>query len=254
MFCGTDIIVRQAIQAGSGRSIHNYLELAETAFEAGNFTEAYDYYSMALEIDVKNTKAWFGKGKSAGWQSTIEDSRFPEMISGFKKSIDYSSNENKKSLQILCASEIAQLFQSYYNLIRKDAIDHSSVEGVWKNYVSQSRNLMHLLEFGHSLDPDNHEIILDIIRICKNILDGMSYEYHTRNGPIQGVRRVSEVDKRFFSKKIYDYSTLLEKDDPNFKPPSIQRKYLSIEEGWVYFIVIIILIIFSFWIFNGFNL
>jgi len=199
---------------------------------------------------VKNTKAWFGKGKAVGWLSTIEDSRFPEMISGFKKSIDYSSKENKKSLQIQCANEIAQLFQPYYNLLRNDAIDHSSVEGVWKNYVSQSRNLMHLLEFGHSLDPDNREIILGITRICKNILEGMPYEYYIQNELIRGVRRVSEGDKRFFSKKIYEYSNLQKKIDPNFKPPSIQRKYLSIAEGWAYFIAIIILIVFLLWIFT----
>ena len=250
-YCGTDIMVRQAIQNVNGKNIHNYLELAETAFDSGNFFEAYGYYSKVLEIDVKNTKAWFGKGKSGGWQSTIENSRFPEMISAFKKSIDYSPKENKKSIQILCASEIARIFPLYYNHLRKSALAQSSEERVWENYVFQSRNLISLLEFGHSLDLDNREIILGIIRICKHILEGMPYECYTRNGPIQGVRRVSEGDKRFLSKKINEYSTFLGKVDPNFKPPTIQRKYISIAEGWVYFILIIILIVFLLWIFDG---
>jgi tetratricopeptide (TPR) repeat protein len=227
------------------------LELAETAFNAGNFAEAYDYYSKVLEIDIKNTKAWFGKGKAAGWQSTIWDSRFSEMISAFQKSIAYSPKKDTKSLQIQCASEISQLFAPYYDQLRKYAIDQSSEKKVWDDYLSQSKNLISLLEFGHSLDPDNREIILGIIRICKNILEGMPYEYYTRNGPVQGARRVSEGDKRVLSKKIDEYSTDLKKIDPNYQTSTIPRKSISIAEGWVYFIAIIIVIMFLLWIFNA---
>jgi Flp pilus assembly protein TadD len=59
----------------------NLLVLAEAAMEAGNYEEAFGYYSRALEADPTNARAWIGKGIAAGGCSTLARPRVDEMVS-----------------------------------------------------------------------------------------------------------------------------------------------------------------------------
>ena len=233
MYCGTEIVVREAIQAGSGVNIHNYLDLAATADKTGNYKEAYDYYSKVLEIEIKNVEAWFGKAKAAGWLSTVGDSRFPEMISGFQNAINYSSEKDKKALQIQCAVTISRLSAAYFDLIYKYVFENASVEGVWETYLSQSEKLISLLEFGHSLDPNNQNIMAGIVNICTTTIEGVKYQYYDRyinaygattDVPNDGVRRVSQSYEQSLKNKINLYSNKLMVLDQNYKPPEIKKK------------------------------
>jgi len=251
MYCGTDIIVRQAIQAGAGVNIHNLLDLAVTAANAENFKEAYDYYSKVLEIDIKNTEAWFGKAKAAGWLSTISDSRFPEVKSGFQNAITYAPEGDKKALMIQCAATISQLSDAYYVLIKNYIVDNASIQGVWENYLSQSKNVISLLEFGHGLNPDNKDIMYTIIQICKNNLEGVKYDYgvtysntygETIHGTEDKVLRVTESEKIFFTEKMNLFSNKLKLLEPGFKTPEIKRKYDTNEIFCICCIVVIVVI------------
>jgi hypothetical protein len=51
MFCGKDIVVRQAMAAGAGASVANWMRLAIAAAEADNHEEAYGYFTRVLEVD-----------------------------------------------------------------------------------------------------------------------------------------------------------------------------------------------------------
>lgn len=57
----------------------NLSEVADTAFQGGNYEQAYGYYSRILEGDPENTIAWLRKGICAGWMSKPDDPRFEEM-------------------------------------------------------------------------------------------------------------------------------------------------------------------------------
>lgn len=60
-------------------SQENLDKLAETAYQAGNHEQAYEYYTKILEDDPENTTAWLRKGICAGWLSEPEEPRFEEM-------------------------------------------------------------------------------------------------------------------------------------------------------------------------------
>lgn len=93
MFCGTDISIAEAINLVSPKNEHgNGLAIADAAYEAGNLPEAYSYYNKVLEADSKNIKAWIGKGKAAGWQSTVGRSRIDEMVVAFNKAQESGAN------------------------------------------------------------------------------------------------------------------------------------------------------------------
>ena len=64
MYCGSDIVVREAMRLSGGVSIDNLLKLAQAAEESRHFEEAYSYYSKILEHDSNNMQAWVGKGTS----------------------------------------------------------------------------------------------------------------------------------------------------------------------------------------------
>jgi tetratricopeptide (TPR) repeat protein len=62
MYCGSDIIVREAIRLAGGINIENLLAFAKHSEELGDFSKALEYYDKILESDVKNVPAWIGKG------------------------------------------------------------------------------------------------------------------------------------------------------------------------------------------------
>lgn len=89
MFCGADVKIPDAIKLLSPKNNSGHgLAIADAAYEAGNLQEAYDFYNKALELDSKNVLAWIGKGKAAGWQSTLERPRIDEMVIAFAKAQD----------------------------------------------------------------------------------------------------------------------------------------------------------------------
>jgi hypothetical protein len=155
------------------------------------------------------------------------------MISGFQNAINYSSEKDKKALQIQCAVTISRLSAAYFDLIYKYVFENASVEGVWETYLSQSEKLISLLEFGHSLDPNNQNIMAGIVNICTTTIEGVKYQYYDRyinaygattDVPNDGVRRVSQSYEQSLKNKINLYSNKLMVLDQNYKPPEIKKK------------------------------
>ena len=223
MYCGTDIIVREAIQAGSGINIKNYLELAVTATKAGNYQEAYDYYSKVLENDIKNPEAWFGKGRSAGWLSTLSNFRFAEMKSGFQNALANIPEKDKKALQIQCALVVNHVANACYKLSREHILEYPSEDG-WKEYLSQSSDVIGMLEFGNTLDPNNRDILHSLIQISKENIEGVNYKYKSGDYQLTGLRQLSTDYEKTMKGKFDHYSSLLKQLDASFKTPDIKKK------------------------------
>lgn len=252
MYCGTDIVVRQAIQSGTGVNIENYLKLAVTANNAGNYQEAYNYYSKVLEYDINNSEAWFGKARAAGWLSNFADFRNTEIISGFQTSLDKITDKDKKALQVQCASEINRLSVAYFNLVHKYVIEYGSNDDIWRTYINRCADLISLMEFGHNLNQKNQEIMTSIIEICRTNLGGIKYEQDVRYSNTQGaswygkedsVRRVSGNEEQFFKNKMLLFSDKLKSLNPNYKPPEVKRQYSTNEIICICCVVAIVLIV-----------
>lgn len=223
MYCGTDIIVREAIQSGSGINIKNYLELAVAATNAGNYQEAYDYYSKVLEIDIKNPEAWCGKGRSAGWLSTLSNFRFAEMKSGLQNALASIPEKDKKALQIQCALIVNQVANACYKVSREHMLEHPSEDG-WKEYLSQSSDVIGILEFGNTLDPNNRDILYSLIQISKENIEGVNYRYKDGDFELTGLRHLTTEYEKAMKGKFDHYSSLAKQLDASFKTPDIKKK------------------------------
>jgi DNA-directed RNA polymerase subunit RPC12/RpoP len=57
LYCGSDIVVREAIQGAAVANVGNLLKLADAASSAGNYEEAYNYYTKVLEFDSTHPDA-----------------------------------------------------------------------------------------------------------------------------------------------------------------------------------------------------
>ena len=176
VYCGSDIVVREAIQAGTGINIQNILTLGKSAYKSQNYEEAYNYFSKVLEVDLKNAEAWYGKAKSAGWRFTFADFRIPEITSGFDNAISYISNEKKQALKAQCAESVLEISQAYSSLTGSHLAEYPRVDGACSDYFNRCANIISFLEYGYGLNSKNEDIVLGILSICKNNIEGVQYE------------------------------------------------------------------------------
>jgi tetratricopeptide (TPR) repeat protein len=173
MYCGSDIIVREAIKAASdGINIENLFSLAKSAFDAYNFQEAYDYYTKILEVDVDNYEAWLGKGLSAGWMSNLASLRFVEMINGVDKALEYAPDNLKEKMKWEAACEISRVVSACETLATNHRIEYGwSSEKVVTDLIFQRYKFIEALEYAHILAPTHMIIITEILFLCKEIIE-----------------------------------------------------------------------------------
>lgn len=90
--------IKGTVRVDNSHLVDNYLEMANNAYNADNNAEAESYCNKIIEIEPTNYKAWFLKGKAAGWQSTIQNSRLSESVSAFAKAIVNAPDDEKEEI------------------------------------------------------------------------------------------------------------------------------------------------------------
>ena len=120
-YCQATIIVDEAIEnykidvSGSkvkidkSDTLGNYYKMAESAYESDNKKEAEDYCNKIIEEDINNYKAWFLKGKAAGWQSTLRNLRIDETVNCFTKAIENAPEKEVEKIKQDASKEIKEL-------------------------------------------------------------------------------------------------------------------------------------------------
>ena len=111
--CGTKYSVEEAkkmmiegtvnvtgtVKVDNTDQIKNYLEMASSAYEAGNKSESETYCNRIIEIEPQNYEAWFMKGRAAGWQSTLANIRIEESVQCFSKAVDYAPEDKAEEIK-----------------------------------------------------------------------------------------------------------------------------------------------------------
>jgi DNA-directed RNA polymerase subunit RPC12/RpoP len=228
MYCGSDIIVREAIKAASaGVNIENLFSLAKSAFDAGNFQEACDYYTKILEVDAGHYEAWMGKGFSAGWSSTLKDFRISETLSGIDKAIIAAPEDHKEAIREQGAISFMDLINEYYNMLDKFVRDsladihaplvHPQHKAdvrnlVGKTYYRVSAEIISVLGDSTLIFPMHLEIPKKLIDICVKSIHGYGTD----------VRCTDEY--REVTRKMIDfYSDTITKMDGSYQKPEIKE-------------------------------
>lgn len=193
MYCGTEIVVREAIQAGSGINIENYLKLAATEFDSRHYKEASDYYTKILETDIHNSEAWLGRVIVEGHQY-----RLSEMKTAIQNGIQFLSDEEKSTFITKSAEAIGE--------ISRDSLDRSS------RSKYNLEKFLPIIEFGHTLDPSNTLILQAAIDVYEGKLVVIESENNTCSKSFKEI----ESEKKRYNDLLNDYITKFQKINPDY--------------------------------------
>ena len=235
MYCGKDIVVRQAIEQGQAKSVENWLRLADAAAEAENQEEAYRYFTKVLEVDTGNSRAWFGKAVAAGWSSNLSQNRYTEFIKGIQKAIACAAPEAMKDLREEGAEAANDITLAYFSLSEEHTREYAAIDGTWSEHVQRCFDMLATLPVANVLDPTNKQVLRTGIQIAKSIIEGMAYEdpydtddngrarHKTHELSDQAEEEAQAVLKRFVGN--------MQALDPTYQAPTINKVGMSVATG-----------------------
>lgn len=115
-YCGGNILVADLL--GTTSIMQNCMTLAYAALDSNNYQDAYDHFNRAIEIDMKNPNAWFGKAFCEGMIGKIRDNSFGQMIDMFESSFNYAPADKQTNFRKNAAVNIVKVVRNSEKLIR----------------------------------------------------------------------------------------------------------------------------------------
>jgi len=185
MYCGSDIVVREAIKLAGGVNIENLFQLAEHAEKCKQYAEAYNYYTKILETDATNYRAWYGKAMSAGWQSTSANLRLQETISGIENALKYAPENEKDELKVKAALSLRELaIDIFFSGAEKNPLTSEYV-----NFNPEMPLIITVLEIASGYKPDDRSILNNIVFVIEahGLLDDPYFD---------DFKQIQEVEKK----------------------------------------------------------
>jgi tetratricopeptide (TPR) repeat protein len=86
----------------------NLTSLGYVELQAKDYDEAIDYFTRVLDIDGRNSKAWFGKGYAVLRDANTQINRYEEALVYFQNGIRHCSESEKEELTDKFIEEFAQ--------------------------------------------------------------------------------------------------------------------------------------------------
>lgn len=119
--------VKGTVTVDRSSEVNNILKNADTTYEDGNYKEAFDLYSQALNISPDNPHAILYRAISSAWQSSVKDCRISEinraserafklqhqLYGDSKEYFDFCYDATVKIAPLINA--IANMYINYYN-------------------------------------------------------------------------------------------------------------------------------------------
>lgn len=204
------------------QKIANLLGMARTAQMGGNQVEALDYYNRVLEIDPMISEAWLGKGKAAGWLSTLANLRVGEMQVAFNHAIASSVEDEKFSTAEQASLELNTLVATLYGMARNQLVEFASLDNTWPHYLSQVSTLLDALDSALVWSPQNRTTLENIIHLCKDNIEGYSFRDPYNNTPL--VHGITPSYEQFLRDRMNRAVDLMRSIDNSYAAPSISKK------------------------------
>lgn len=205
----------------SGADIANLMGLARTAELAGNNEEALTYFNRVLEIDPTVSEAWMGKGKAAGWQSSLQNIRTNEALIAFGHSVANAPADQKANVTREAIDEANKLVVAIYTMARNQLDEFAALDDTWPSYLHRVSILLAALEQIRTWDPTDRITLENIIHLCKDNMEGVSYRNFDNTPNVGHVSPEYEAKLRAqLESAANDLRTL----DPSYQPPAIEKK------------------------------
>jgi hypothetical protein len=224
MYCGKDIVVQEAI-IKAVPTVESLLKLARTAKEAKNYEEAYSYYNKVLELDSSNFESWLGKAESAAWQSSIDNFRVQELVTNFEKAMTCCPQETKGPLISKGIADLNVVLVAMYKHISKYMYEGGKLPQVRNAYYNRCQLLVSAWEVLNKYDPNNKQIIDNIIDVCQSQIEGVEYNPAPGQHPIfKTYSNITPEYKSTLNSKITLYVSKRSALDPSYIRPIPKKK------------------------------
>jgi len=216
MYCGAPIDLKA--EHPTKPVAANLLGMAKTAELGGNHAEAESYFSRVLEIDPTISEAWIGKGRAAGWQSTIVNIRLGEVATCFGHAISTAPAAEKDYVIENCTIEANTIVVALYNLARKHMLEYVALPNTWADYLGQISIMLNMLETIHVWQPLQRITLENIVHLCKDSIEGVSYRDQFDNNNSKAVF-LSPHYEAATRTKLEDAAQKLRLIDPSYSAP-----------------------------------
>jgi len=217
MYCGESIVVREVLKVQTQANLENLFRLADSAAEANNNQEAYNYYTQILEYDGRNADAWFGKAVSKGYCSNLISPLTKEMISSFERCFECVPSKDLQSYKNNAGNKILDFCTMYFDAAKQHWISEIVTLDLWTKFIVICDVLIEGLDKAYSWNPHNVNIAKLIINICSFMISGVSSDF----GELFGVTPEAESKLR---QNIDQYTAIIRGKDKNYTPPIIDKQ------------------------------
>lgn len=208
--------------AAPAATVATLMGMAQSAALAGNNAEALTYFNRVLEAEPRNSEAWIGKGKAAAWQTTLGNFRVGEMLVAFNHAIACSEAETKNATVQSAIVDANHLIVTIYNMARGHMLDYVSLPNSWPDYVAQMAQMLDALETVHSWNPGDRLTLENIVHICKDNIEGVSYRDQFDNNAPKAWTLTPQYEAMIKTKMDDAMSDLIALD-PTYTPPQIEK-------------------------------
>lgn len=147
------------------------ITLGKSALDGKNYEQAHEYFSKVLEQVPDSVDAWIGKGQSAGWQSTLANLRFAEMLQCFSKALVLTQNSQLDEVTRIDVSLNAFLIShAVFETSVGHVLDFISVPQAIYDHIDRCKSIIDVLEYSHRINPELKEAPELIIEISNRML------------------------------------------------------------------------------------
>ncbi len=143
------------------------LLIADTALEAGNFSEAYTYYNKVIEISPTFADAWLKKGIAMVRMSTIGNLKISEALGSWKAAMKWA--KKPETMRKRVALEINSTVTDFYPVLENHFLKFRTADDALSEHLSRFIILESTMDYAIQLDK-NPKIIRNAIDLCDKVL------------------------------------------------------------------------------------
>lgn len=207
----------------SDGNVANLMGLGRNALVGGNNAEALTYFNRVLEIDPALSEAWVGKGKAAGWQSSLVNIRLGETLIAFNHAIACANEESKSAVRHEAVLQVNNMSVGLYKLARQNLDQFAAADNVWANYLNQVSVLISALNGALEWDPTNQGTLENLVHLCKDNIEGYTF-YNKFNNNAHTLFNISESYEALLRGHMNRANDVIRSIDPSYAAPVIEKK------------------------------
>lgn len=186
--------------------------MAKTAELAGNNVEAISYYNRVLEDDPTASEAWLGKGRAAGWMSTLANIRLKETTVAFGHAIA-AAGDAREEIARQALEALAAIGSAVKDMGWQHYFDFPGVPCVWETNVVVQTAVLDAQLSSDEWEVDHPAALALTIATAKQLLEhgGAPHaESYARAMFDHAVRRMRTIDPAYMPPPLAD-TTIVER-------------------------------------------